>query len=117
MTIFVIVKKNVDVVDTPVFCAGEENQQEAIAVFTNRDATNKYIQAASWDVEYESAELDNTQAVRFLATALDDGVDLAVVDPEREKQMSGEEQRIVFLRDKFAEIGALITGEFARFAG
>jgi len=45
---YVIARKGSDELDSPVFHAGDAGDEEAIAVFTTREATQRYIDRARW---------------------------------------------------------------------
>jgi len=44
--IYVLARRRADTLETPVFAAGEDGQQEAVAVFTTHEAAHLYLQAA-----------------------------------------------------------------------
>lgn len=48
MSVYVIAMKNREFLDTPVFHAGPSGNDEAVAVFNNRESAQQYIDEAGW---------------------------------------------------------------------
>ena len=116
MSAFVIAHKESEELDTPVFYAGPTSEHEAIAIFTNREAAQHYVETAEWEVSYRVGELQPIQILKWFETAHEDGVDMVAVNPDRKKQLFGERQRMIPLvqpRDAFASLlkSALIEPE------
>jgi hypothetical protein len=116
MNAFVIAKKNVEFLDSPVFHAGETGGEEAIAVFTTRERAAQYIDDAGWNEEYEVGELRPIQLVRWLATTHEDGTEMVTINPLRKAQLDGAEQRVVYLNEPFAAFAELLSGEIIKKA-
>lgn len=102
MTVYVIARKNEDFLDSPVFHAGEDNQQEAIAVFTSEANARTYIDDAGWGDEFRVSELRPIQMLRWFAMAHEDGCDLAAIDPSHNPGTDGGLQQTVDLREPLA---------------
>jgi hypothetical protein len=53
--VYVIARKGPDELDSPVFHAGDAGDEEAVAVFTTRETTQRYIDRAGWGRPTRSA--------------------------------------------------------------
>ena len=107
MTAFVIAHQDSDFLDSPIFHAGSEQQQEAIAVFTDRESAQEYINTAGWSENYSVGELKPIQILKWFECAHEDGVDLVVVNPDRDWHLFGDRQDVIPLdepRDAFAQL-------------
>jgi hypothetical protein len=114
MTAFVIAKKNSEFLDTPVFRAGADGREEAIAVFTSRETAEKYITDAGWTAEQEVGELQPIQLLRWIVTAYDQGTQMVVVDPTRARHLAGEPQSVVYLDEPMGTFAELLRSEFIK---
>jgi hypothetical protein len=99
MSIYVIARKGESFLDTPVFHAGSDDDQEAIAVFTEPGLAESYLEDAGWKDEYEVGELRPIQMLRWFAMAYEDGSDLVAINPIRGSQKKGERQHVVDLSE------------------
>ena len=97
IAVFAIVKKGADFLDTPVFRAGESGDEEAVAVFTGRDQAQHYLDHADWNETDEIAELSPDDLLRWLVEAEREGVHYAVVNPDRDRHLAGDEQAVLSL--------------------
>jgi len=95
--VFVIVKKGADLLDTPVFRAGESGDEEAVAVFTDRDQAKQYLDHSGWNETDEIGELSPVNLFRWLVEAERDGVHYAVVNPDRDRHLAGDDQAVLSL--------------------
>jgi hypothetical protein len=111
---FVIAKKNCEYLESPVFHAGTQGKEEAIAVFTSRNLATKYIADANWCDEYEVGDLKPIQLVRWLATANEQGIEMLVVDPDRDEHLVGERQNVIFLGDPLVAFADSLEAEINR---
>lgn len=89
MPAYLITRKNVEPLDTVVFSAGPNENEEAIALFTDPNAAETYVQEAGWENEYTVATVDSIPFLRWLLHAYDDGVRHLVVDPDYQSQELG----------------------------
>jgi osmotically-inducible protein OsmY len=112
MNAFVIAKKGLEYLESPVLEAGDDNQQEAIAVFTQRELAAKYIDDAGWQDEYEVGELLPIQLVHWLAAAHEDGTDMVVVNPDRRQHLAGTKQLVIDLKEPFGTFAELLSSKF-----
>lgn len=104
--VFVIARKNRTFLDTPVFHAGLNSNEEAVAIFSERRLAEQYIWDAQWAENYEVGELQPIELARWLVLASEDGTDMLVIDPVRNDHLQGEHQDVIFLSeplDAFAE--------------
>jgi len=95
--VYVIVKKGTDLLDTPVFRAGESGDEEAVAVFTGRDQAHRYLDHAAWNETDEIGELSPDNLLRWLVEAEREGVHYAVVNPDRDQHLAGDPQAVLSL--------------------
>ena len=106
MDLYCIARKNKGFLDSPVFHAGEDEQQEAVAVFTELDKVEKYISEANWKEEYEPGKLKPIQLLRWLTIANEEGPDMVTINPEWNSQLQNVPQHVIDLKeplDAFAE--------------
>jgi len=97
MDTYVITQKSSEFVDSPVFHAGQEGDQEAIAVFTTRELAEQYLREADWQQQYEVGALRPVQLLRWFTVASENGTDMVMVDPDRKSQTAGEQQQVVYI--------------------
>lgn len=109
MAAYVIAKKGSELLDTPVFHAGESNDEEAVAVFTSADAAGGYIEAAGWTGEQEVGELDALQLLCWLVKAHQEGIRYLAVNPDRSPDSAGGP--LVIIEEKLAGIANQVPGE------
>ena len=98
-TVFVIAKKDMDFLDTPVFHAGESGEEEAVVLFTNRQQAERYLDRAGWAKTDEIGELSPSDLLQWLAEAERDGVKYVAVNPDRDRHLAGDPQPILSLVD------------------
>jgi hypothetical protein len=109
MSAYVIAEKDEELLDTPVFYAGESNAEEAIAVFTRRDAAAQYIEDAGWNGDYEVGELTAIDLLRWIVRAHDEGTQYLAINPDRGRQFAGEKQEIIVIEAKLAGFAEALT--------
>lgn len=108
-SVFVVARKGADFLDTPVFHAGESGDEEAVAIFTTREAARRYIEQAGWAETDEVSELTPSDLAHWLGEARGDGVRLAAIDPDRERQLAGEPQQVLFLTGPAQELADVLA--------
>lgn len=99
----VIAKKNREFLDTPVFHAGPSGNEEAIAVFSNRESAQQYIDEAGWS-DHEVGELTPLQLLRWMVKAHEDGTAFLAVNPDRPGQLASKPQDVITIEAKLSEI-------------
>lgn len=109
MSAFVIAKMDDELLDTPVFYAGESNAEEAIAVFTARYAAAQFIENAGWNADHEVGELTAIDLLRWIVKAHEEGTHYLTVNPSRNCQVAGRRQRIIVIERKLAEFAEALT--------
>jgi len=114
--VFAIVKKGTDLLDTPVFRAGESGDEEAVAVFTGRDQAQQYLDRAGWNETDEIGELSPDDLLRWLVEAEREGVQYAVVNPNRDRHLAGDQQAVLFLDVLGEESADSLHRQVAEFA-
>ena len=88
MSAYLITKKDSEVLDLPVYAAGES--EEIVMVFTSSDCAQRYIDDADWSDEYTVATLDSIAFLEWLLHCHRSGVDLIATDPKRSEHDAGE---------------------------
>jgi hypothetical protein len=106
---YVIARKGSDELDSPVFHAGDAGDEEAVAVFTTREATQRYIDRAAWGSANEVGVLTPTDLLRWLLVAADQGVHWLVVDPDRDRHLAGEPQTVLGITEELTEFAGSLT--------
>jgi len=97
--VFVIAKKCMDFLGTPVFHAGESGEEEAVALFTNRQQAEQYLVHAGWSETDEIGELSPSDLLRWLVEAEQDGVRYVAVNANRDRHLAGDPQPVLSLDD------------------
>ncbi|MEQ9409250.1 MAG: hypothetical protein RIK87_16055 [Fuerstiella sp.] len=105
---FVLAKKDTPDLITSCFNAGRDGDQEAILVFTGELKARRYLQSAEWLTTETVAELQSAALLRWLVAAVDAGVDLVVIDPDRIHQQDGMPQNVMPLQDLLNGLGPAI---------
>lgn len=95
--IFVLTRRDQNVIDTPVFHAGEADQKEALFVFSSESAIRQYISATDWQDSFEPANLTPTDLGLFLREAKRNNISSVIVNPVRRQHMQGEPQKCLDL--------------------
>jgi hypothetical protein len=109
MSAYVIAKKEEELLDTPVFYAGESNGEEAIAVFTRRDAAAQYIEDAGWNADHQVGELTAIDLLRWIVKAHDNGTQYLAVNPVYHRQVAEEKQETIVIETKLAGFAEALT--------
>lgn len=108
MPAFVIAKKNEQYLDAPVFHAGPNLDEEAVAVFTRRALAQSYIDDAGWD-DHCVEPLTGVQLLRWMVHAHEDRAQYLTIDLDRRAQLAGEPQRVVVIEEKLAGFAEQLT--------
>jgi len=98
-TVFVITKKGADFLDTPVFHAGESGEEEAVALFTDRQQAQHYLSHAGWGQTDEISELSPDDLLQWLVEAEREGIHYVIVNPDRHRHLAGDPQPVLSLDD------------------
>lgn len=106
MAMYVLSKRGGEFLETPVYRAGENGQEEAVGVFTDRARAEQYLQDAGWQDSDEVAELSDLQVLRWMLQAHQEGAEYLVVNPNREAQMEGTEQPVIQLGEQLESAAA-----------
>ncbi len=89
---FVIAKKGRDFLDTPVFHAGESGEEEAVALFTDRQRAQQYLERAAWGQTDEIGALSPSELLQWLVEANGEGIHYVTINPDRERHLAGDPQ-------------------------
>jgi hypothetical protein len=111
--VYVIARKGSDELDAPVFHAGDAGDEEAVAVFTTREATQRYIDRAGWGGTDEVGVLTPQDLLRWLLVAADQGVHWLVVNPDRDRHLAGEPQTVLGITEEMAEFARSLARDVA----
>lgn len=111
MASYVIAKKGSDLLDTPVFYAGESGNEEALAVFTDLDSAKGYLSAAGWTGDHDVGELTALQLLRWLVKAHDQGIRYLAINPDRSQQTAGDRQHVVAIEEKLTAVAESLSHE------
>jgi hypothetical protein len=110
MNAFIITKRDSEFIDSPVFQAGTDDGEEAIAIFSSADTADQYILDAGWQDAQQVGTLKPVQVLRWLVLAHDQGIRMVVIDPNRERQLSGKPQAVIYLDDPMEAFAELLRG-------
>lgn len=103
MSPYVISKTNdKSVLDTIVFHAGEDGDEEAVAVFTNEAAAQNYVDQANWDEPHRPVALAPLALLQWLYQSYNQGVQNLTVDPQRQPQIAGHPQPVLSIESALA---------------
>jgi len=115
MPIHVIAKKDSDnVLDTVVFHAGEAGDQEAVAVFTNEESAQRYLNEADWEEPHEPVDLAPFALLQWLQRAYGQGVKYLAVDPKRQPQIEGEPQAAFSIESQLTRCADALVASFQK---
>lgn len=96
MSMYVIAKKSEkDVLDTFIFHAGETGEQEAVMVFTNEAAAQRFLDESNWEEPHQPLAPDALSLVEWLMQANSQGVRYLAVDPQCKPRESEESQVVL----------------------
>lgn len=116
MPAYVIAGKEEELLDTPVFYAGDSNAEEAIAVFTRQDAAAQYIEDAGWNAGHQVGELTAIDLLRWIVKAHDEGTQYLAVNPVYHCQVAGEKQQAIVIEAKLAGFAEALTRDILAMA-
>lgn len=114
MSVYVIAKRSTEQLDTPVFHAGPSDSEEAIAVFSDRNHAQRYIDDAQWSDQYEVGELDVFQLFRWIVKAYEQGTQYVTVDPNRQTHLAGQQQEVLIIEEKLASFAESLTRDILK---
>lgn len=97
MAAYMIVQKEGEDWDVPIFHAGGKNRDEAITVFTGRTRAAQYLHDAGLEEDHQVCEVSAIELLEIMVTAHDEGVAYVAVNPNREQQLAGERQPVIVL--------------------
>jgi hypothetical protein len=106
MAAYLIVYKDCDDWDLPVFYAGDGDREEAIAVFTGCPRAAKYLRDAGLQEDHEVCEVSAIELFEMMVKAHEEGVGYVAVNPNRKQQLAGRPQPVIALErqlTRFAE--------------
>ncbi len=102
-TVYVIARRGSAELDSPVFHAGDTGAEEALAVFTTREAALRYIDRAGWADSDAVGGLPPPDLLRWLLQAAAQGVHWLVVDPDRDRHLAGDPQPVLGIAEELAD--------------
>jgi hypothetical protein len=89
MSAYLISRANVEALDTVIFSAGPNDNEEAVAMFTDPNLAEKYLKEAGWEGTYTVATVEPIPFLRWVLKLHDEGVRHLVIDPEYSQQTEG----------------------------
>jgi hypothetical protein len=95
--LYVLARRGDELLQTPVFAAGKDNQQEAVIVFSEEVQAQNYVYEAGWQDDYEPVALSPGDLGEFLREVKQDKISLVAMNPARTKHLQGEPQRVLNL--------------------
>lgn len=102
MAAYLIVRKDCDDWDIPVFYAGDGGRDEAIAVFTGRTRAVQYLRDAGLQEDHRVREFSAIELFEMMVKAHQDGVTYVAVNPKPEQQLVGQRQPVIVLERQLA---------------
>lgn len=111
MSVYVIAKRGMELLDTPVFHAGEAEGEEAVAIFRTANSADRYIDSAGWADEYEAGELDSLQLLCWLVQAYEEGTRNLAINPDWSQQTAGTPQEVIVIEDALSRSADTLLGE------
>jgi len=116
--VFFLSQRGADPRQIPIVAAGETGEQDALLVFSHREKAKLYLQVADLEEEYEPVEVSPMVLGPWLRQCEKEGVHVAGVNLNRQKQSHGEPQPALMLSDVvdradenlYVEIQALARG-------
>lgn len=97
--VFVIAQKGADLLETPVFPVGMDGDDEAVAVFTDRQLAQHYLDEAEWSETDEVGQLSSLALLSWLREVNEAGIRYVMVNPNRIDHVAGLPQALVCLED------------------
>lgn len=82
MTVFVFSKPNSDDLQTPIFTAGPDGNEESAMLFTKKEAAEDFRKTAGWRDEECVVGLDSDQLLKWLIELRQSGVKHLAVNPK-----------------------------------
>ena len=116
MPFYVIAQRGDEFLDMPVFHAGPQDGEEAIAVFTDLLAAQAYIDEADWSSDHEVGGLDEGQLLRLMCKAHGQGTQFLAINPKRQSQMAGKQQEVIVIEEKIATLAEILTRDLVQLA-
>lgn len=100
--VYVLTRKDADHIESPVLNAGEQDEESAVLLFSDREKALLYMQVAGWD-DYMPISLSPPDLRAWLSEARGDGIELAAVDPDRQDHLQGTPQPVLVLGEMVDE--------------
>lgn len=108
-TFFVIAKEDTPDLITTVMHAGQDGQEEAVAVFTDQSAAEIYLAQAGWEKTEVVAELETTAFLKWLLQSIESGPQMVAVNPDRTQQENNIRQNVVAVSHLMSSLGSALT--------
>lgn len=109
MPSFVIASKRSEMIESPVFYAGEDGTEEAVLVFTDRRRAEKYVEAAGWSTDYEVRDLSSVELLQWIMHAYQQGTQYVSINPKRSTHTSGDPQSVIVIEEHLARYAEQLT--------
>jgi hypothetical protein len=95
--LFVITKLGSNQLDTLVFQAGESGHDEAVALFTEQQLAQQYIEQAGWGESEQISEVSPDIALEWLQQSHREGIQYVTVNCKRKCHLAGDPQPVLLL--------------------
>jgi hypothetical protein len=95
--LFVITKLGSNQLDTLVFQAGESGHDEAVAIFTEQQLAQQYIEQAGWGESEQISEVSPDNALEWLQQSHREGIQYVTVNFKRKSHLAGDPQPVLLL--------------------
>ncbi len=96
---FVIAAKDADDLETPVFVAGEDASESAVALFTSQEDAQRYMHAAGWDKTHETRPIGPDLLTDWLMQARSAGVQYIAINLDPTQLKTGEPQPVLNIEE------------------
>ncbi len=101
MRFYALTKKNEEDFTPPVFFAGQNDEEEAIGLFTTGELARQYLDAAQWQETDEVAELEPIDLLAWMIEAYSLGTQYVAINPRHE---ANDEQSVLVLEDELQQL-------------
>ena len=108
MSVHVIAKKNREFLNTPAFHAGPSGNEEAVAVFSNRESAQQESDEAGCS-DHEVGELTPPQLLRWMVKSHEDGAAFLAVNPNWPGQLASKPPDAITIEAELSKIAKSLS--------
>ena len=110
MSVYMIVQRGNSELDTPVFFAGEDGNDGAIAVFTSRSRASRFASEVDWGGEQPFREFSAIELLTVVVGAHKEGAQYLVVNPIWREYAALGYRGVVIIEEFMANFADKLTG-------